>query len=54
MRPKTMALAAFATSGLRPPPAPMPFIAPNMPVQTKAMHATIHAEKTVPLYHFTG
>lgn len=54
MTPKTTALAAFEISGLAPPPAPIPFRAPNMPGQVNAVAATMNAEKIVPRYHVTG
>ncbi len=54
IKPKTMALAALVAPGLAPPPAPMPFKAPKIPGQVKAVAATIKAENVVDRYQVTG
>lgn len=54
MTANRMALAALDTSALAPPPAPIPFRAPNIPGQVKAVEATIKAENMVDRYHVTG
>jgi len=52
-QPNTIAFAAFAMSGLAPPPAPSPFKAPKIPGHVKAVAATSKAQKSVERYHCT-